>query len=141
MTTLPSSVTGWVALSLMVSCTTLPTAPGDFQHDSTIVLIWTRDGGFVGFCDELKVSAAGDVTVASCRTPGRKRRTLEAGDLARLNDWRKGFGTVNITSGDAPVYDAMQLKLTLSGNGRVQPTAAQRQELLEWAERVYSETK
>jgi hypothetical protein len=104
------------------------------------VLSWNRDGGFAGFCDELKVSAAGDVTASSCRTPGSRTRKLPSGELTRLNDWRRTFGNVSIASGDTGSADGLTLKLTLAGRGRDEPSAAQRQELLEWAQRIYNET-
>jgi hypothetical protein len=140
MTDIPRRFAWWAACSLLFACGSSPAAPQDDQPDSAVVLSWNRDGGFAGFCDELKVTAAGNVTASSCRTPGSRSRRLPSDELTRLNDWRKRFGSVSITSGDSGSADGMTLKLTLTGGGRDEPSAAQRQELLEWAQRIFSET-
>jgi hypothetical protein len=141
MTGIPRRLVWWTAYGLLFACGSSPAAPQDSQQDSAVVLSWNRDGGFAGFCDELKITASGDVTASTCRTPGSRTRKLSNGDLTRLNEWRKAFGTVSITSGDAGSADAMTLKLTLAGTGRDEPSPAQRQELLDWAQRIYTETR
>jgi hypothetical protein len=129
----------WLAWGLLFACGSSPSAPGG-EGDSTVVLSWNRDGGFAGFCDELKVTAAGDVTASTCRATGVKTRTLSSADRTRLSEWRRRFGAVSITSGDTGSADGLSVKLTLSGTGGDQPSAAQRQELFDWAQRVYNET-
>lgn len=130
----------WLSWGLLLACGSTPAAPGDGVQDSTVVLSWKRDGGFAGFCDELKITASGDVTASTCRTPGVKARTLPTNELTRLNEWRRAFGPVSITSRDDAPADAMTLTLTLSGTGDGQPSEAQRLELLDWAQRIYTET-
>jgi hypothetical protein len=133
-------VVWWAAWGLLFACGSSPAAPEGGEAGSTVVVSWNRDGGFAGFCDELKITAAGDVTASSCRTTGTRTRKLASADLTRLNEWRGNFGAVSITSGDSGSADGMTVKLTLSGKGRDQPSASQRQELLEWVQRVYNET-
>ncbi|OFW22244.1 MAG: hypothetical protein A3H97_22720 [Acidobacteria bacterium RIFCSPLOWO2_02_FULL_65_29] len=107
-----------------------------------MVLTWTRDGGFAGFCDEMKISAAGGITTSSCRPPGAgPARTLTGEDLARFNGWRTSFGAVLIESKDPPGADAMTTKLTFQGAGTGQPTQAERQEMLDWAQRVHTQSR
>jgi hypothetical protein len=138
---LPRRLASWTAYGLVVACGSSPAAPRDSQQDAAVVLSWNRDGGFAGFCDDLKVTTTGDATASTCRTAGSSSRKLPAADLTRLNEWRRTFGAVSVTSGDSGSADAMTLKLTLAGTGQEQPSAAQRQEMLEWAQRVYNETK
>jgi hypothetical protein len=130
----------WLAWGLLFACGATPSAPENGEESSTVVLSWNRDGGFAGFCDELKVSAVGDAAAATCRTQGIKTRKLPTEDRARLDEWRRTFGAVSITSGDPGSADSMTLKLTLAGKGSDQPSAAQRQEMLDWAQRVYTQT-
>jgi hypothetical protein len=132
-----------IAWGLLVACTATPTAPDRVMaQDSTIVLSWNRDGGFAGLCDELKVTASGEATASSCRNTGAaKIRRLSNDDLSRLRTWRESYGAVAISSSDRAVADGIALKLTLAGTGRAQPSDAQRQELLDWAQRVYDLTQ
>jgi hypothetical protein len=114
---------------------------GDGSQQSTVALAWSRDGGFAGFCDELKVTASGEATASSCRSQEVKTRKLSSDDLTRLNAWREAFASVSVTAGDGGTADGMTIKLTLTGTGTGQPSDAQRQELLDWAQRVYTQTR
>jgi hypothetical protein len=128
---------------LMIGCIASPSSPQNpVPSNSTVVLTWTRDGGIAGFCDEMKISAAGEITTFSCRPPGAgPARTLTGEDLARFNRWRTSFGAVSIESKDPPGADAMTVKLTLQGTGGGQPTETDRQEMLDWAQRVYTQSR
>lgn len=140
MSGIPRRLVWWTAYSLVFACSSSPAAPQDSQQDSAVVLSWNRDGGFAGFCDQLKIATSGEATSSTCRTTGSKTRRLPSGDLTRLNEWRRTFGAVSITTGDSGTADGLTLKLTLAGTGQEQPSAAQRQEMLDWAQRVYNET-
>ena len=87
------------------------------------------------------MSASGEVTAASCRPNASKTRQLSNDELAQLRAWRESYSTLVIVSTETGTADAMSQKLTLSGTGRTQPTAAQQKELLDWAQRVYTATK
>jgi len=117
----------------------VPTLQG--QQQSEIVLTWRRDGGIAGLCDQMQVSASGDVQIQSCRPKAEKAGKLSSDDLARLNGWRKSLGSVVIEFKDGGLIDAMTSKVTLKGTGSGQPADAQRQEILEWAQRLYSRIK
>src|SRR5215217_4218797 len=113
-----------VGSGLLVACGFLPPAldRAEAEQDSKVVLSWSRQGGFAGFCEELKLTASGHATASSCTVTGVKSRELSTDDLKRLNRWRAVFGSVTITSNDAATADAMTLKLTLVGKGRSQPS-------------------
>ena len=107
---------------------------------SNLALSWYREGGIAGFCDEMKVSAAGEVTATSCRPAGaRKSGKLSKKNLARLDRWRTSFGSVVIERKDPPGNDTMTVTLTLKGTGNRRPTESERQELLDWAQSVYAQ--
>jgi hypothetical protein len=111
------------------------------EPGSNIVLSWSRQGGLAGFCDQLSVTVAGDAAASSCTAREVKKRKLSSDELTKLNEWRAAFGSVTATSKDEATADAMSMTLTLSGTGQGQPSERQRQELLDWAQRVYQETK
>jgi len=141
MTFVPNLVL-WTLLGtgLLLACGSAPAAPSG-GTDATAALSWSREGGFAGFCDSLKVTASGDVTASTCRTTGDKKGKLSSDDLARLKAWQGTFGKVDISSADGGSADGMTVKLTLAGEGREQPSEAQKQELLQWAQRVYTQTQ
>ncbi len=112
------------------------------SNGGNAVFSWSRDGGIAGFCDELKISATGGITASSCRSPGSTSTgTLAPADLARLNRWRAAFGSVSFDSKDSPAADAMTLKFSLQGTGGGKPTDAERREMLDWAQSVYSQKR
>jgi hypothetical protein len=111
------------------------------ESASNVALSWSRDGGFAGFCDEMKVSVSGEVRATSCRPVAGRSGRLSKENLARLDRWRKSFGSVVIEMKDPPGNDAMTVALTLKGTGRGQPTEVERQEILDWAQRVYEQNR
>jgi hypothetical protein len=114
--------------------------PGKEQQ-SEIILTWRREGGFAGFCDEMQISTAGEVQIQTCRSRTERTGKLSTDDLNRLSEWRTSFGSLRIGSKDGGLADGMTVELTLKGTGGSQPTHAQEQEILEWAEKVYDRSK
>ena len=128
--------------AVAAACAAAPEAGGqnDTRSRTAIVLAWTRSGGLAGFCDQLELTATGDVTAKSCKTSGARTRQLSSDERRRLDELRQELGSVAVTSSDHATADAMSQTLTLKGTGSRQPSEAQRQELLDWAQRVYSNT-
>jgi hypothetical protein len=110
------------------------------EQQSETVLTWRRSGGIAGFCDEMQISASGEVRIQSCRSNAEKVGKLASDDLQRLNEWRRSFGSVVIEFSDGGLADGMNQKLTLKGTGSGQPADAQRREILEWAQRVHGQS-
>jgi hypothetical protein len=129
-----------VLAGVLVLSSTAATAV-ETERQSEMILTWGRYGGFAGFCDEMQVAVSGEVRIQSCRPKSEKVGKLSSDDLKRLGEWRTSFGSVVIESKDGAVADGMSVMLTLKGTGAGQPTATQRREILEWAERVYGRTK
>jgi len=140
MTIIVRVLLGFAASAMVLACTAAPRAGAqdEGKSRSAIVLAWSRAGGLAGFCDELEVTAAGDAIAKSCQTAGTRTRKLSADELRHFEQLRQEFGSVSVTSSDAATADAMKQTLTLHGNGTRQPSEQQRQELLDWALRVYS---
>lgn len=112
------------------------------REESVAVVNWRREGGFAGFCDEMSITAAGEIRTESCRGasgPGVGRLSRE--DLTRLRGWMAAFGTVEIQSKDSGLADAMTVTLTLRGSGNGQPTETQKNEILDWAQRIFADNQ
>ena len=107
-------------------------------HPSPIPLRTSSLDGIAGFCDELNISVAGEFKAMSCKSQTSKNGMLSKEDLARLDRWRKTFGSVNLQSKDSPGSDAMTLTLTLRGTGSAELTGAERKELLDWVQKLYN---
>ena len=70
----------------------VPVAPDE------IALVWHREGGIAGFCDDLSVTTAGAVTGSSCKSnqpQGAMRSSLDASRQAQLQAWLTQFGSVD----------------------------------------------
>ena len=77
------------AALILGSCTVTPIAtptPGEVNAGGGPVLVWHREGGIAGFCDDLTVNADGSYTAERC-TGEAMTSTLTADEQALLNDW------------------------------------------------------
>jgi len=110
-------------------------------RDPSQVLKWSREGGFAGFCDELTISTSGEARASSCRAGAGGTRALSPEDRKKLDGWRDAFANVAWSSSDAGAADGMTIKLTLAGRGRVQPTTEQRQQILDWVQKLFGELR
>jgi hypothetical protein len=108
---------------------------------ATLVLVWHREGGIVGFCDDLTIYQAGEIQASWCKpkpgvSNGSLSAVLSADERAQFNQWLTDFGEVNVTQKDPAVADAMTVTLTLYGHGAGKPTAADQQAMLTFAQTV-----
>lgn len=109
---------------------------------ATLGLSWTRQGGIVGFCDELQIYLPNQVHAASCKPQAEAASAdlselLSASEMNQFNQWLQEFGTVTLTQKDPAVSDAMAQTLLLQGFGQGQPDATQQQAMFDWAQMVY----
>lgn len=105
-----------------------------------VVLTWHREDGIAGFCDELAIFATGEARASWCKPQAviSPSIPLTPDEQAQLDEWLSAYGTVSVTMKDPATADAMTLTLTLSGNSSEQPTEAEKQAMLDWAQTVYN---
>jgi len=110
---------------------------GSEIQPATLALTWTRNSGIAGFCDSLTVYLSGEVSGNNCKSDTRKGKLLPA-EMTQLETWIMQFGQVNLDASD-PVNasDRMTRQLSLFGNGSAQPSEADQQALLSWAQDLY----
>jgi len=121
-------------------------ADGSVVRPATLALTWHRAGGIAGFCDDLTVYLSGEIHATSCRSgagasDGNLFALLSEEELAQFDKWITLFGAVTATVKDAAVADAMTVTLTLNGSGKGQPTNAEKQAMMDWAQAVYNRLK
>jgi hypothetical protein len=113
---------------------------------ATLALTWHREGGIAGFCDDLTVYLSGEIHANWCKpNAGDSQANLFAvisqAELAQFNQWVTKYGMVMVTTKDPAVADAMTTALTLNGSGQGQPTEAEKQAMMEWAQALYNQVK
>ena len=112
---------------------------GNLVAPAAIALTWHREGGIAGFCDNLTVYASGEAQASGCGPNAQPAAdVLSPDERAQLDQWLVDFGVVTMTNEDPATADAMKTTLTLSGAGAGQPTEADRQAMLVWAEALYA---
>lgn len=87
------------------------------QADWGLALTYTREGGFAGFCDTLKIYLDGSVLLSSCKDVDVDLR-LNAEQLEQLYAWYDNLEKMDYAYTDPGVADAMSTKLTMPAQGQ-----------------------
>lgn len=89
---------------------------GRAKADWGLALAYSRQGGFAGFCDEMKVYLDGSVLVSSCKDVDIDFR-LNAEQLEQLYAWYDSLENIDYSYTDPAVADAMSTKLMMPAQG------------------------
>lgn len=84
------------------------------------VLVWHREGGIAGFCDDLVIYSSGWAYASSCKqsnTSEQKGARLTADQLEQLYRWVDELKSFEISQKDSAAADAMTIAITFSGTG------------------------
>jgi hypothetical protein len=110
---------------------------GSEIQPATLALTWKRNGGIAGFCDSLTIYLSGEANADNCKAAVRNGNLLPA-EMTQLETWVMQFGQVNLDESDpANVSDRMTRQFSLFGDGSAQPSSADRQTLISWAQDLY----
>jgi hypothetical protein len=90
-----------------------------------------------GFCDVLTAATNGAAQAGACNADPAVGVLTDA-ERAQLQQWAQSFGVVIVVVGDPAVADALLTTLEMNGLGRGQPTEADQQAMLDWAQAVYT---
>jgi hypothetical protein len=121
------------------------TEDGSRVQPATPALVWKREGGIAGFCDTLTVFRSGEAFTSNCKSQaegmmGTFATLLSAEEQGHFNEWMSEFGEAELDASDPTgVADRMTVTLKIAGAGDEQPSAAQEQELFEFAQDLYTE--
>ncbi|MBK9094967.1 MAG: hypothetical protein IPM84_19815 [Anaerolineae bacterium] len=111
---------------------------------SDTVLVWHREGGIAGFCDDLSITATGVVSGGSCKGKQGSNAlhvSLDANQQLQLLTWLARYRPIDFLMKDPPVPDAMLQTLTFKGSGQTTATEADVNALLAWVNDVYQTLK
>jgi len=115
---------------------------GSAVVSAAATLTWHREGGIAGFCDDLIVVVTGQAQASSCNAgQAYPLGALTEAELKQFKEWAESFGSAVIEMKDPPVADAMTVVLVFNGNGSDQPTEAEKQLMLQWAQNIYDRLK
>jgi hypothetical protein len=117
---------------------------GSSVQAASVAITWNRNGGIAGFCDELLVYRSGEIVAHNCGNEALAQSTLAAlsdAEVAQFNEWLAKFGQITVAQDDGAVADSMSINFSLMGAGAEQPTEADQQALLEWAQTIYSQVQ
>lgn len=89
---------------------------GRTEADWGLALTYSRQGGFAGFCDEMKVYLDGTVLLSSCKNVDIDFR-LDAEQLEQLYTWYDGLEKIDYSYTDPGVADAMSTTLAMPAQG------------------------
>lgn len=89
---------------------------GRAEADWGLALTYSRQGGFAGFCDEMKVYLDGSVLLSSCKDVDVDFR-LNVEQLEKLYAWYDGLANIDYSYADPGAADAMSTKLALYAQG------------------------
>jgi hypothetical protein len=119
--------------------TTTPTTPAPTIKT---VLLWEREGGIAGFCDGLSVTEDGQAQATSCQSGGGEDRgsvALSPEEKNQLDAWVLQYVSFDKEIKDDATADGMTTRIQLFGAGDQEATDAEVQEIVAFAESVYTE--
>ncbi len=90
-------------------------AGGAGQADGPVIF-WQREGGIVGFCDTLEISAKGSYSLESCKG-GTLTGQLTESQLELLQAFKSGLMPFSHEAKDEAVADSLSVRLVFNGNG------------------------
>jgi len=116
-------------------------ADGARVQPATLALIWRREGGIAGFCDNMTVFLSGEVYVSNCKGDSRMGTLaglLSAGELKQFNTWIGQFGQLELDDSDPEgVADRMVVTLSFFGLSNGQPATADKDALFLWVQDLF----
>ena len=110
---------------------------------ATLALTWKREGGIAGFCDNLMVFLSGEVYGYNCKKESDAKidtfaNLLSASERTQFNSWITEFDQITLDASDPRgVSDRMEVVVELYGLGSREPSEAQQQEVLAWAQDLF----
>ena len=127
---------------LLAACQPTGDAIGAALDPDTVVLSWRRSGGIAGFCDEMTITAAGEVTGTNCQ--GSDGGTVAAAELSRaqqaqLDGWLGALKPFEYAESDGAVSDAMRVEISFDGQGGNNPSLAEQRAVLAFATDRYAQ--
>ena len=118
---------------------------GSRVQPATLALIWKREGGIAGFCDNLTVFRSGEVFTTNCNSQAESRmgtfaNLLTSSERQEFMGWIAEFDETQLDASDPEgVSDRMVVTAEFLGLGSKTPTESEQQTLFNFAQDLYQE--
>lgn len=121
--------------------TAVEASSGQQSVELGLAMLWRREGGVAGFCDDLLIYSTGQVRSYSCggdaiEPTGEGR--LSAEELEQLYEWLDTFQQTMVEEIDDAEADAMTIQMLLVGRGMEEATDEQKQDMAAFAEEQFN---
>ena len=103
------------------------------------VLIFHREGGVDGVCDDLVVTAAGAAVLSACAGGDEQQYQLSTIEKQQLNSWLGAYKPFDYDSGKPANPEDMITKLSLNGHGEQVASEVDLQQFIGFATKVETE--
>jgi hypothetical protein len=107
-----------------------------------LAFAWHREGGIVGFCEDLTVYVIGEVYATSCKggTPQELGRGwLTAEQAEQVFGWIDRLKNFEIDQTDPAQADAMTIRMVFAGAGDTEPTDEDKQAIQDFAQALLNQ--
>lgn len=106
-----------------------------------LAFAWHREGGIAGFCDDLTAYVTGQLYATNCKGENPEnlgQRRMTASELEKLYAWVDEYAPFEIIQDDGAVADSMKINLIFSGAGVTEADGAAQQEILNFAQELFT---
>jgi hypothetical protein len=116
---------------------------GSRVQPATLAMIWKREGGIAGFCDNLTVFRSGEVFTTNCNSQAESRmgtfaNLLTSSERQEFMGWIAEFDETQLDASDPEgVADRMIVTGEFFGLGSKTPTESEQQTLFNFAQDLY----
>jgi hypothetical protein len=105
-------------------------ASGSIPNGRQPIIVYHREGGIAGFCDDVMIFASGNARISSCKLNKEKDIALSPAQMNTINQWMQSIKYFNYEHTDPATADAMTISLKFSGHGQSQASDAEVQAIL-----------
>jgi hypothetical protein len=103
---------------------------GSIPNGRQPIIVYHREGGIAGFCDDVMIFASGNARISSCKLNKEKDIALSPAQMNTINQWMQSIKYFNYEHTDPATADAMTISLKFSGHGQSQASDAEVQAIL-----------
>jgi hypothetical protein len=111
------------------------------SSSSGLALVWHREGGIAGFCNDLSIFLTGWAQPGTCNAGQVKNLTpyrLKSADLEQLYAWMDELENFEYEQKDPAAADAMTIKMVFIGAGGAQASPDQQEQMAAFASSIYT---
>ncbi len=109
-----------------------------------MLLSWHREGGLVGFCDNVLIDVEGKVLISLCKgrkSPVERRAELDADQMKQINEWANRLRLFSVAHAGPVSPDELVIEYTFTGHGTEEPTAMDKQAISLFVQKLMNSIK